>query len=56
MLQAISSEDPEPPRQRNPKVPLELEHVILRLLAKKPEDRMQTAARVVDALAAVRLD
>ena len=33
---------PKPPRQLNPEIPKELEKVILRLLAKKPEERYKS--------------
>jgi serine/threonine protein kinase len=39
-----------PPRQINPSIPQELETVILKTLAKKPEDRYQNAAEMADAL------
>jgi eukaryotic-like serine/threonine-protein kinase len=37
-------EDPTPPRQLNPDVPPSLEAVCLKAMAKRPEDRYQTAA------------
>jgi serine/threonine-protein kinase len=37
-------EDPTPPRQLNPDVPAALEAVCLKAMAKRPEDRYQTAA------------
>jgi hypothetical protein len=39
-----------PPRERNPAVPPELSHLILRLLAKKPDDRPTRAAVVATVL------
>jgi len=42
-----------PPRTINPTLPEAVERVILKALAKKPEDRYQTAGEMVRALAAV---
>lgn len=42
--------DPEPPRQVRPSIPADLETITLRLLARKPEHRFQTASEVVAAL------
>jgi Tol biopolymer transport system component len=41
---------PAPPRQLNPHTPPYLESVILRALAKRPEDRFQTAGEMAQAL------
>jgi tRNA A-37 threonylcarbamoyl transferase component Bud32 len=43
---------PRPPRQLNPAIPEELERVILRAMAKDPEDRFQTSTDMVRALQA----
>ncbi|HEV2762859.1 MAG TPA: protein kinase [Pyrinomonadaceae bacterium] len=43
--------DPPPPSQFNPKVPGELDRVTLKALAKRPEERYQSAAEFADALA-----
>ena len=47
-------EPPEPPSARNPAVPPPLEHLILSLLAKNPEDRPASAEAVRRALRQVR--
>ncbi|MFQ5723637.1 MAG: hypothetical protein ACE5G6_04025, partial [Terriglobia bacterium] len=39
-----------PPRQWNPELPAELEHLLLKVLAKKPQDRFQSAAELDQAL------
>jgi eukaryotic-like serine/threonine-protein kinase len=41
---------PPPPRQFNPNTPPYLESVIMRALAKRPEDRFQTAGEMAQAL------
>lgn len=42
---------PQPPRQLNPEIPLNLEKVVLRALAKLPEDRQQSIQELGQALA-----
>jgi serine/threonine-protein kinase len=44
---------PEPPRRRNPRIPQELEDLILKLLEKKPEDRIQSCKEIGERLAAM---
>jgi serine/threonine-protein kinase len=46
--------DPVPPRKLNPSVPAKLENVILRCLAKSPEDRYQTGGDLARELGEVR--
>jgi len=46
--------DPPPPSRFNPRVPAELDRLTLKALAKKPEDRFQTAAEFGGELARVR--
>jgi serine/threonine-protein kinase len=46
------SEDPLPPRQRNPAVPPALDAVVLRALQKDPADRFQDADQFIAALEA----
>ncbi|SHL50486.1 serine/threonine-protein kinase [Actinacidiphila paucisporea] len=45
---------PEPPRTRRPELPVDLERLILDLLAKSPDDRPQDAADVGGRLKALR--
>ena len=49
MLLSLLSDDPIPPRTVNPAIPPALEALILRLLAKDPAARPQTARLVVEA-------
>jgi serine/threonine protein kinase len=46
----IRQEAPLPPRQLQPAVPAPLEAVVLKLLAKRPEDRFQTAQELLNHL------
>lgn len=46
--------DPPPASRSNPRVPPELDRLIKRALAKKPEDRFQTAKEFAEELARVR--
>jgi eukaryotic-like serine/threonine-protein kinase len=48
-------EPPVPPGVRSPGIPVELEQLVLRLIARKPEDRPLDAFAVVDALEDVLL-
>ena len=43
----VIRDDPLPPSQLNPKVPAELDRVVLKALAKKPEARYQTADEMI---------
>jgi serine/threonine protein kinase len=52
-MNAIVSEDTPPPSSRRPDVPPEIDELVLRLLAKTPEHRFQTADEVVDAIEGV---
>src|SRR5256714_2512943 len=46
--------DPPPPSRFNPRVPVELDRLTLKALAKRPEDRFQTADEFAAELARVR--
>jgi serine/threonine-protein kinase len=48
-------EDPTPPRALNPDVPVPLERVCLKAMAKRPEDRYQTAVEMQRDLERVRV-
>jgi serine/threonine protein kinase len=50
ILLALAMEEPKPPNQLNPDLPAALSELILKLLAKKPEDRFASAHEVVQAL------
>jgi serine/threonine protein kinase len=45
-----ATQEPTPPRQRNPEVPPSLEQVVLTLLAKDPAQRFPTPANAAEAL------
>jgi len=47
-----TQEPPPPPRSINPTLPVEVENIALRTLAKRPEDRFTSAREVADALKA----
>ena len=53
MLLSLLSDDPIPPRKLNPAIPPALEALILRLLAKDPAARPQSARLVVEAIRAL---
>jgi serine/threonine-protein kinase len=50
VLFAHTNREPAPPSQWNDQVPSDLERVVLRCLAKRPEDRYQTAEELMAAL------
>jgi WD40 repeat protein len=53
MLLAVTTEQPRPPRECNPALPPVLSDLVLRMLAKDPVERPQSAAEVVAALRAM---
>jgi serine/threonine protein kinase len=55
LLRAITREPPEPPSARGVDLPATFEAVLLRMLAKHPEDRYPTASECDRALAAIAL-
>jgi CheY-like chemotaxis protein len=50
LIARLLSQDPTPPDQLTPDLPPALSGLILRLLAKRPEERIQTAAELGDLL------
>jgi serine/threonine protein kinase len=56
VLFRLATEEPPPPRERNPQIPSALAQLILRLLAKKPDARPATARMVADELTALAAD
>lgn len=53
LLAAHLHETPEPPSKSRPDIPPELEAIVLRCLAKKPEERFATVQELDRALGAV---
>src|SRR6185369_14368695 len=49
-MHAIVNEDTPPPSSRRADVPREVDELVLRLLAKTPDERLQTADDVVEAI------
>ncbi len=52
-LTALVSEPLVPPRQRNPKIPAELDELITQLLSRKPDDRPADADEVIRRLRSI---
>jgi WD40 repeat protein/serine/threonine protein kinase len=50
LLRQIAFEEPRPPRRLNPAIPTELETIVLKALAKNPDDRYGTAQELADDL------
>lgn len=50
-LEQVRAAKVSPPSQLNPDVPPELDRIVLRALAREPDDRYQTAAELADDLA-----
>ena len=53
LVAKLLEETPDAPASRNPEVPQALSDLVMRVLAKKPEDRPQTATELHDLLAAI---
>ncbi len=51
LIEQIGQHDPAPPSTVDPRVPRDLETIVLKALAKRPADRYLTAAELVDDLA-----
>ncbi len=54
VLNAQLNQPPTPPLEFNPAIPVELNNVVLRALAKSPDERFQTAEEFREALRALR--
>ena len=52
-MNAIVGEPPPPPSSRRADVPPEIDQMVLRLLAKEPDERFQTSEEVIEALEAI---
>ena len=50
LLRRITQEEPIPPRKINPRIPADLETIVLKAMAKVPADRYATAADLADDL------
>src|SRR5262249_23483003 len=50
LLRQISLEEPKPLRRINPEIPAELEIIVLKAMAKDPEDRYRAAQELADDL------
>ncbi len=51
LLDQIGRDDPVPPRKSQPRLPRDLETIVLKALAKRPVDRYETAAELAEDLA-----
>jgi hypothetical protein len=50
LIARLLSQEPTPPMELTPDLPPALSDLIVRLLAKRPEDRVQTADELADLL------
>ncbi len=50
LLRQIAAGEPRPPRRLNPSIPVELETIVLKAMAREPEGRYQTAQEMADDL------
>jgi hypothetical protein len=53
VLTALATHDPEPPRRIDPTIPAAFSDLIMRLLAKNPDQRPRSAREVVEVIARV---
>jgi WD40 repeat protein/predicted Ser/Thr protein kinase len=53
VLTSLATDEPVPVRQRNPQIPQALADLVMRLLAKRPDDRPATARAVLQELEAI---
>ena len=51
ILSSLALDTPSAPRERNAKVPAAVSDLVMKLLAKNPDDRFATAREAADALA-----
>ncbi|HET6879681.1 MAG TPA: protein kinase [Pirellulales bacterium] len=56
VLMALATETPRRPSQINPDIPPALDDLILRLLAKRPNERFASAAEVAEAIRAIEAE
>ncbi len=54
IMQRVINHDPEPPSSFNPMLPKEMDKILARAMAKKPDKRYQTAREFIDDLKAVQ--
>jgi WD40 repeat protein/serine/threonine protein kinase len=50
LIERVTYQDPPRPRQLDPQIPRDLETIVLKAIAKEPEDRYPTAAALADDL------
>jgi len=50
LLRQIAAGEPQPPRRLKPSIPVELETIVLKTMAREPERRYQTAQEMADDL------
>ncbi|HZV06650.1 MAG TPA: protein kinase [Gemmataceae bacterium] len=50
LLRQIAEGEPQPPRRLEPSIPVELETIVLKAMAREPEGRYQTAQEMADDL------
>jgi len=54
VLTQLALDDPRPPRRLNPAIPIDLETIVLKAMAKAPEERYATARALADDLGRFR--